>query len=55
MADIVVQSYYIPLPTPLSYTFWWPWLKNYHGEAPTRLAQYYWIDRDLKEQITGRR
>ena len=55
MAYIVEQSYYIPLPTPLSYTFWWPWLKNYHGEAPTRLAMYYWIDRDLKEQMTGRR
>ncbi len=52
---IVEQAYYIPRPSPYQYSLWWPWLKNCYGEAPGRFAAYYWIDRDLKQEMTGRR
>jgi len=35
--------------------YWWPWIKNYYGEATITddggfypLVTYMWIDRDLK-------
>ncbi len=37
--------------------FWWPWLKNYHGEvtvtdgSPHSLAGYIWIDQNLKKSM----
>jgi len=43
--------------TPIDYTFWWPWLKGFHGEVDlgwpdeTRwgeIPKYLWIDQDLK-------
>jgi peptide/nickel transport system substrate-binding protein len=56
------QAFVIPKPTPYSYVFWWPWIKNYHGEAGvnwyetfTSWVPYVWVDQDLKEQMTGRR
>ncbi len=59
---ILEQAWVIPLPRPYNYTFWWPWIKNYHGElqvnhssAKTSWIPYVWIDQDLKEQMTGRR
>jgi peptide/nickel transport system substrate-binding protein len=55
MPYTVEQSYYIPLPSPQNYSLWWPWLTNYHGETPIQFAKYWWIDRDLKEEMTGRR
>ena len=50
---ITEQTYYIPTPTPTSYTLWWPWLKNYYGETPIKFAAYSWIDLDLKRDIKG--
>jgi peptide/nickel transport system substrate-binding protein len=55
MPYIVEQSYYLPVPSVHAYSLWWPWLKNYHGETWIRFAKYWWIDRDLKEEMTGRR
>jgi peptide/nickel transport system substrate-binding protein len=38
--------------------FWWPWLKNYYGEAnvgdwgnPMPILAYIWIDQDLKNEM----
>lgn len=46
---IVEQSFYLPIPSWHACSLWWPWLKNYHGETPIRLAVYYWIDQNLKK------
>jgi peptide/nickel transport system substrate-binding protein len=55
MPYLVEQAYYLPLPSTLASSLWWPWLKNYHGETPIGFAKYWWIDRDMKEEMTGRR
>lgn len=56
--------YYIPIPTYHSFTFWQPWVKGYNGEAdggmatitgPHETAKYWWLDQDLKFQLTGKR
>jgi peptide/nickel transport system substrate-binding protein len=52
---LVEQAYYLQVPSGHACSMWWPWLMNYHGETPVRLAMYYWIERDLKEEMTGRR
>ena len=55
------QNYYIQLPTSFTYTFWQPWIKNYHAEYAVGYAnqsgfpKYIWLDQDLKEKMTGRR
>jgi hypothetical protein len=52
------------VPTPVSSLFWWPWLKNYHGETDLGwpdetgwgdIPKYLWVDRDLKFQMVGER
>lgn len=55
------QAWYIPAPLPYSYVLWWPWLKNYHGELNLGWAgtgyewcQFIWIDKTLKNEMTGR-
>jgi len=61
---VLEKVYEIVLPTPVGSTFWWPWLKGYHGETDlgkpdeTRwgeIPKYLWIDQDLKYDITGSR
>ncbi len=47
---VLEQAYYIPRPTPYTYTIWWPWLKGFYGQG-TSFINYYWIDRDLKQQM----
>jgi len=55
------QCYFIQMPSPYIYAFWWPWLKNYHGELALGQKDFFnfpkwvWIDQDLKEEMTGRR
>ncbi len=51
MPYIVEQAYYLPLPSTLDYSLWWPWLKNYHGETPISFAKYWWIDSTLKKEL----
>jgi len=61
---VLEKVYEIVLPTPVGSSFWWPWLKGYHGETDlgkpdeTRwgeIPKYLWIDQDLKYDITGSR
>jgi peptide/nickel transport system substrate-binding protein len=54
------QAYAIEFPTPLVYTFWQPWLKQYSGEYMCHynyvdFPKYVWIDQDLKYEMTGKR
>ena len=55
------QAWAIPYPNTMLRAFWWPWVKNYHGEYGTgyynynNFATWIWLDQDLKEQVTGRR
>ncbi len=56
---VMEQAYVIPLPGPYYYRFWWPWVKNYSGEASLgyyntfNFAKYVWIDQELKQSILG--
>jgi len=58
---ILDQAYIIQMPAPYIYSFWQPWVKGYHGETMVGYMNNYdfpkfiWIDRDLKEQMTGQR
>lgn len=54
---ILEQTYYIPRPSPYTYRFWQPWIKNYQGEQAPQLfwVKHIWIDQDLKQQMTGAR
>ncbi len=57
---LLEQAYVIPTPLPNFYTFWWPWVRNYHGETSIRFSggaswvKYVWVDKDLNRQITGK-
>jgi peptide/nickel transport system substrate-binding protein len=57
MPYVLEQAWYIPRPAPYTYTFWQPWIKNYHGEYAlgynSSWPKYIWIDQDLKDQLTG--
>jgi peptide/nickel transport system substrate-binding protein len=62
MPYLLEQAYVVPWPTPYSYTIWWPWIKNYHGETiighsagNVSWLTWAWVDQDLKEAMTGRR
>ncbi len=54
------QCYTIPLPGQRYYRFWWPWVKNYSGEASIgyyntfSYAKYIWIDQELKQSMLGK-
>ncbi len=48
---VLEQAWYIPAPEPYQYNFWWPWLKNSHGEANSAFLQYFWIDQKLKTSL----
>jgi len=57
---LMEQVYVIPMPGPIYYRFWWPWVKNYSGEASMgyynvyNYAKYVWIDQELKQSILGK-
>ncbi len=52
---LLEQAYVIPTPWPYISTFWWPWLKDYHGETAVRVSglawKYVWIDQALKASM----
>jgi peptide/nickel transport system substrate-binding protein len=54
---VLDQAWCVPFPAGYNYVFWWPWLKNYHGELSVgydntpNWAKFVWIDRDLKQRI----
>jgi peptide/nickel transport system substrate-binding protein len=55
---ILSKAIALALPYPYKYRVWQPWVKNYHGESMSEgnnPQQFIWIDRDLKEEMTGRR
>jgi len=58
---ILEQAWWIHPPGPYLNTFWWPWLKNFHGEYAVGYMDlfsypiYAWVDQNLKEKMTGRR
>jgi peptide/nickel transport system substrate-binding protein len=53
---ILGQAFLVPTPAPYVHRVWQPWIKNYFGEGPSKLwIQYMWVDRDLKEKLTGNR
>jgi peptide/nickel transport system substrate-binding protein len=58
MPYVLEQAWYIPRPNPYMYTFWQPWVKNYHGEIDLGYnrswPKFIWIDQKLKEKMTGR-
>jgi len=55
------QAWEVPFPLEKEYTFWQPWVKNYHGEfsigyqCRLNFPMFTWIDQDVKEEMTGRR
>jgi len=57
MPYVLEQCWYILRPANYLYTFWQPWVKNYHGETAlgynASWPQYVWIDLAVKEQMTG--
>jgi peptide/nickel transport system substrate-binding protein len=60
MPYLLDQVYVITLPAGPQYRFWWPWVKNYSGEASMgyynlyNYSKYVWIDQELKESILGK-
>ena len=55
------QLYEHQLPGANVYNLWQPWIKNYRGEFTLSSTDhhgymsYIWVDRDLKEEMTGTR
>ncbi len=55
--EILDKAPYLWLPTPYSYTAWWPWVKNYGGELragsvrPGPIYARIWVDQEMKKQM----
>ena len=55
--DIVEKAPYIWLPTPIGYSAWWPWVKNYDGELragserPAPIHARMWVDQAMKKKL----
>jgi peptide/nickel transport system substrate-binding protein len=53
---ILSQAFIIPTPAPYVHRVWQPWLRDFYGEGPAKLwLQYVWLDRTMKEKMTGNR
>ena len=55
---IYSQAEGVDTPEAWGYTLWWPWLKNYHGEASigygdnqAAWAIYTWTDQAMKKSM----
>jgi peptide/nickel transport system substrate-binding protein len=48
-AYLLEQAFYIPRPTPYTYTVWWPWLQNFYGQLS--FSKYNWVDTDMKKAM----
>ncbi len=52
---VLDQAYLIQLPAPYQYSFWQPWIGNYHGEFGTGqhsqrgFVRFIWVDQDVKK------
>ena len=55
--DVVEKAPYIWLPTPIVYSAWWPWVKNYDGELragaerPGPIHARMWVDQSMKKKL----
>jgi peptide/nickel transport system substrate-binding protein len=54
---IYEDAWVVNTPAEARSTFWWPWLKNYHGELavgilnPWGWNRWVWLDQDLKKTM----
>jgi peptide/nickel transport system substrate-binding protein len=57
MKHVLAQCWVIPHPGGVSYSLWWPWLKNYYGPLSLGYINtdnwviWAWIDQDLKKSM----
>ncbi|MFC1921457.1 ABC transporter substrate-binding protein [Chloroflexota bacterium] len=57
MKYVLDQAWAYGFPSAPSTTFWWPWIKNYHGEASIGFwnspnwVTWAWLDTDLKQSM----
>jgi len=57
MKYVLDQAWAVPRPAGYTYKFWWPWLKNYHGEDGPGYGngymwvRYVWLDQELKKEM----
>ncbi len=60
MPYLLEQAYVLALPASYQYRFWWPWVKNYSGEASLgyynllNYTKYIWIDQEMKNSMVGK-
>jgi peptide/nickel transport system substrate-binding protein len=57
MKYVLEQAWVIPMPSPVSYAMWQPWLKNYYGNTTIgyinepNWTQWAWVDNGLKKSL----
>ena len=57
---IIENQFFIHLPIPYVYTFWQPWVVNFHGvfllgrDASFNFSTYVGVDKAMKKEATGR-
>jgi peptide/nickel transport system substrate-binding protein len=57
MPYVLEQAWVIPTPVQEQSTFWWPWIKGYHGELSPGIinewqeTMYLWVDQDMKKKM----
>ncbi len=57
MKYVLDQAWVIPHPGGVSYSLWWPWLKNYYGPISVgylntdNWVTWAWVDRELKKSM----
>ena len=60
MKYVLEQAWVVPSVLSQRSAFWWPWLKDYHGEQSPgnnnmwMWAKYVWVDQDLKTSTLGK-
>jgi peptide/nickel transport system substrate-binding protein len=54
---IYEDAWAVSTPAQTSTSFWWPWMKNYHGETALGIlntwgwTKFVWIDSDMKKTL----
>jgi peptide/nickel transport system substrate-binding protein len=57
MKYVLAQAWVIPMPGGVSYSLWWPWLKNYYGPLSVgymntdNWVTWAWVDQALKKSM----
>jgi len=58
---LIDKALYVILPTAYSYSYAWPWVKNWYGERNVSAGSAgpvharIWLDLDLREKMIGKR